>query len=750
MTHSNKTYDIEWGGRKLTISFGKFALQANASCTVQYGDTVVLATAVINNTLREGLGYFPLSVDYEEKLYAAGKIKGSRFIKREGRPTDEAILTSRMIDRAVRPLFPSWLMNDVQVVLTVLSVDKENDSDIPALIAASCALTVSNIPWTGPIAGIRVGRIDDEWVINPTFEAREKSKLDLIFANYQDKVIMVEAGAKEVPENIVYDAFVYGTKHMSPVQKLLETIQKDIGQEKMVEPQTAIEEDGEEDADETYLQLTKEFLGKHLTTHLFDTAHTTKASRKEAITQLKEKLDAHLQEKQVGKEKRKKALEAVWSAVETEITRAIIEDKKRVDGRKLTDIRTLVSEVGLLPRTHGSGLFSRGETQILSVITLGSPGDEQITESMESNGKKRYMHHYNFPGFSVGEVKPLRGPGRRDIGHGALAEKALIPVLPDKEAFPYTIRVVSETLGSNGSSSMASVCGSTLALMDAGVPLKRPVAGIAMGTASREERDEFTVLTDLQDLEDGKGGMDFKIAGTTEGVTAIQMDTKTSGLPLRVVEQALTQGIDARKEVLQNLASALAEPRADLSPYAPRIITLRIDPDKIRNVIGPGGKIINEIIDTLGVQIDIEKDGLVMITGTNAENAQKALEWVNNLTREAKPGETFEGTVTRIMNFGAFVEVLPGQEGLVHISELDWQHVPSVEDVVKVGDNITVKVLEIDDQGRINLSRKALLEKPADHQDRPERDSGGNRGSRTGGDRRQQPRRFNDRRGGRY
>lgn len=751
MQKAHAIYTLEWGGKKLTFTFGQFALQTNMSCTVRYGDTVVLATAVISKTIKENMDYFPLSVDYEERLYAAGKIKGSRFIKREGRPSDEAILTSRMIDRAVRPLFPSWLMNEVQVVTTVLSVDQENDSDIPSLLAASAALAVSDIPWDGPIAGVRVGHVGGEWVVNPTFAAREKSDMDLVLANVSDRVIMVEAGAKEVPENVMYDAFVFGTKHLQPVQALLEKMRQEIGKEKITEEVLEAGEETTSDDQVNYQTLTEAFITEHLGTYLFGTLNNTKASRKEAIGKFKEALEAHLLGAQVGKEKRRKAQGLADAAVGKEIARAILDERKRVDGRALTDIRPLVSEVGILPRTHGSGLFSRGETQILSIATLGAPGDEQTMESMELNGKKRYMHHYNFPGFSVGEVKPLRGPGRREIGHGALAEKALEPVLPDKESFPYTIRVVSETLGSNGSSSMASVCGSTLALMDAGVPIARPVAGIAMGLASDEEQGRYTVLTDLQDLEDGKGGMDFKIAGSEQGITAIQMDTKTKGLPLKVVQETLIAGLDARKRVLKNIASAIAAPRPDLSPYAPRITTLKIDPDKIRNVIGPGGKVINEIIDTLGVQIDIEKDGLVMITSVNAENAQKALQWVQDLTREAKPGEIFEGTVTRIMQFGAFVGVLPGQEGLVHVSELAWRHVPTVEDVVHIGDKVRVQVKEIDDQGRINLSMKSLQEKPAGYEDQSGRDFGGGGHDRFGGDRsdddrKMRTRRFHDRR----
>lgn len=698
-----KVFEAEIGGKKLSLETGILAQQANASVVCRYGDTVVLATAVVSSGQRDGIDYLPLMVEYEERLYAAGKIKGSRFIKREGRATDEAILTARLIDRAVRPLFNDAMRHDIQVILTVLSVDQENDPDIPALIAASAVLCASSIPWDGPISGIRIGRINGEWIINPSYEARSKSELDLVVAGTHEKVIMVEAGASEVPEDVMAQAMEFSLKHLGKMCAFLDEYRVAVGLEKksyLPEPAEDDESLTQEMVESVHAWL-KEKAPEYLTTGVKE----TKQSRKAAVARMKDALEEYLLEKQVGKEKRKKAAALVDEYAEAEVTRAILKEGKRVDGRALDQIRSLVSEVGLLPRTHGSGLFSRGETQVLSIVTLGSPGDEQTLDGMEVAGKKRYMHHYNFPPYSVGEVKPLRGPGRREVGHGALAEKALLPVLPSKEDFPYTIRVVSEVLGSNGSSSMASTCGSTLALMDAGVPITAPVAGIAMGLASTED-GAYKVLTDLQDLEDGKGGMDFKIAGTKKGITAIQLDTKTKGLTMEIVRETLTAGHAARVKILEVMEGAITVPRPELSKYAPRIISFMINPEKIRDVIGPGGKIINEIIDKTGVQIDIEQTGLVMVTSVSEEGSAEAVAWIKRLTREVKVGEIFEGRVTRIMDFGAFVEVLPRQEGLVHISELAPYRVQQVTDIVKVGQVIPVKVIGIDEQNRINLSLK--------------------------------------------
>ncbi len=697
------TFETMIGGKQLKLSVGKLAPAAHAAVTAQYGDTVVLATVVMNKTAREGIDYFPLMVDYEERLYAAGKIKGSRFVKREMRPTDEAVLSARMIDRSIRPLFPDYVRNDVQVILTILSVDGENDPDIPSLAAASAALSISSVPWNGPIAGVRVGRINGEWVLNPTYEARIKSTLDVVVACRDEKLLMLETMASEEPEETVLAAIQFGVKHSRIILELIEKMVKEIGTPKIEFPE-------KEDtiAEDPVAIGAREWLLARLPETLFAHVIPTKKSRKAIIGDLKKELEARLVADSVGKEKRKEILEASNDWIEQAVTDAILEREQRVDGRSLTDIRPLSVDVKLLPRTHGSGLFQRGETQVLSVATLGAPSLEQTMESIEGDSKKRYMHHYNFPPYSVAEVSPLRGAGRREIGHGALAEKAIVPVLPPKATFPYAIRVVSEVLSSNGSSSMASTCGSSLALMDAGVPLTAAVAGIAMGLASNPE-GKYKILTDLQDLEDGNGGMDFKIAGTTKGITAIQMDTKTTGLTMQQVEETLAQGRDARLRILKEMAAVLPEPRKELSPYAPKILTIQINPEKIRDVIGPGGKVIHEITDKTGATIDIEESGLIFATAVNLENAQKAIDWIKNITHEIAVGEIFTGRVTRLMDFGAFVEVLPKQEGLVHISELEHRRVERVSDILNIGDSVQVKVVGIDELGRINLSRKALI-----------------------------------------
>lgn len=700
-------FEIEWGGKTLSVETEFYAQQANGSCLVRYGDTVVLATATMSEEAKEGLDFFPLTVEFEEKLYAAGRIKGSRFIKKEGRPTDEAILTSRFIDRAIRPLFPKNIRNEVQIVVTCLVFDKENDPDIIGLFAASCALYISDIPWEGPLANIRIGQINNEWIINPTYEAREKSVLDLAFAGTEEKILMVEAGAKEVPDQVVLDAFWFGQKHLKKPIALLEKIRTSVGKEKISFPAKQSEE--EKDLEKTKKEvenISRSFIKQKIKEVFFAAPKATKRERRNAKLQLKKDLIAFLQEKEIAKDHWVYGTAILEETLEEEIVQAVLTEEKRVDGRDLTQIRPLTHQVAVFPRVHGSSLFQRGETQVVSFVTLGAPGDEQTLDGMELTGTKRYMHHYNFPPFSVGETKPMRGPGRRDIGHGALAEKALEPVLPTKENFPYTIRVVSEVLGSNGSSSMASTCASSLALMDAGVPIKEPVAGIAMGLAS-DEQGNWKILTDLQDLEDGSGGMDFKITGTKNGITAIQMDTKTKGLSKEIVEKTFAQAKTGRQTILEEMLKTIARPREDLSPYAPRILTLSISPQKIGEVIGPGGKIINEIISSTGVQsIDIEDDGLVLITSTNAQGAEKAKQWIQDLTREAKVGEIFSAKVTKIMDFGAFAEFLPKQEGLVHISNLAPWRVESVSDIVKVGDLISVKITQIDDLGRINLSMK--------------------------------------------
>ena len=685
------------GGQELSVSTGELAKQADGAVLVQLGETVVLGTATMGNPFSPDADYLPLLVEYEEKFYAAGKIKGSRFVKREGRPNDDAILTARLIDRSIRPLFPKGMINDVQVVLTVLSYDGENDPDVPAMIAACGALMISGIPWEGPLGAVRVGRVDGKFVINPTVEERQKSDIDLFASGTGDNLSMIEGGGNEVPEDILLDAIEEGQKTMAKVVELLEELKSSVGKP----------------AKEAIFSQKNE---EHI------------ASIKEIVTPiLLENLKGKKTKKEIGGAERDTATQAIEQIMdkmpevtEREIRDTIhsvhaeharklaIEDKMRVDGRALDELRNLDVKVDILPRTHGSALFQRGETQILTVLTLGGPSDEMILDTMQVEEKKRYIHYYNFPAFSVGEIRPSRGPGRREIGHGALAERALLPVLPDKEQWPYTMLLVSEVLESHGSSSMASVCGSSLSLMAAGVPIKKAVAGIAMGLMS-DGKGAYSVLTDIAGLEDEKGDMDFKVAGTSEGVTAVQMDIKVLGLNRQILSDALEQAKKARLEILEAMNAVIKEPRAQMSVYAPKIHTMRIPVEKIGDLIGPKGKHINEIIEQTGVEIDIEDDGLVSITSNDAQAMEKAKEWVHNLTREIKAGEKFEGRVTRIMDFGAFVELVPNVEGMVHISQFRDERVEKVNDVVSVGDIIPVVVIEIDSMGRINLSHKAAL-----------------------------------------
>ncbi len=733
----SQKFSTEWGGRTLTIEVGKFAPQAGGSCTVRYGDTVVMGTATMSDRTRDGIDYFPLSVDFDEKLYAAGIIKGSRFIKREGRPSDEAILTGRMVDRGIRPLFNDAMRNEVQVVTTVLSYDNENDHEALCVIAASCALTISDVPWNGPVAGIRVGQIEGEWVINPTAEALNKSVLDLLVTGTTEKITQIEAAANQVPEEVFVAAMDFARKHMKEPMKLIEEVRAAVGKEKRAATSGAAEVAEGEITDVAILELAHAFIAKHAGEIFYDAPKRSKAERMESFGKMKELLDAYFTRENISKDRRKIAFNKLKHIVEEFITEEVIEHGRRVDGRGLKEIRQLVSEVAVLPRTHGTGFFQRGETHVLSIVTLGSPGDEQILQGIEGESKKRYMHHYNFPAYSVGETGPNRGPGRREIGHGALAEKALLPVLPPKETFPYTIRVVSEVMSSNGSSSMASTCGSTLALMDAGVPLTAPVAGMAMGLASNKA-GKYVVLTDLQDLEDGPGGMDFKIAGTRAGITAIQMDTKTDGITADIIRDTFAQAREARMQILDVMHACLPEPRADLSPYAPKIVTFMIPVDKIREVIGPGGKVINEIIDTCGVKIDIEQTGQVSVTAPPGAQLEKAVDWIKNIVRVVESGEIFEDVpVTRVEDYGIFVEVLPKQDGMVHVSEMSWQRVESPHDLFKIGDHVKVIVKEIDEQGRISLSMKRLTAPPADFQERAprERDDRSGHGGGRGGDR---------------
>ena len=702
-----KKFECEWGGKNLIIETGKFAGLADAAVTVQYGDTVILATAVMSTKQREGVDFLPLMVDYEERLYAAGKIKGSRFIKREGRPSDESILTSRLVDRSIRPLFSYSIRNDIQVVLTLLSHDQENDPDILSLVGASAALAISPIPWNGPIAGIRVGRINGEWIINPSYEARTKSDLDLVVSGTADRVLMLECQAQEIVESVFAEAVEFGQKHYKKILDLILQMQKEVGLAKNELPAPSTEE---VEKLNTLKEKVRAFIIPKLDDILFYKAGDSKATKSENLKKSKADLDELLKtDNDISKEDRQKGLSIVDEIIEEESRKSVLESERRVDNRTINEIRSLSSSVGILPRTHGSGLFQRGETQVLSIVTLGSPSEEQILDGMEETTHKRYMHHYNFPGFSVGEAKPMRSTGRREIGHGALAEKALMPVLPSKEEFPYTIRVVSEVLASNGSSSMGATCGSTLSLMDAGVTIKKPVSGIAMGLIYDEASGRYKVLTDLQGVEDFGGDMDFKVAGTRDGITAVQLDVKISGLTDQMVRETIDRAKIARLKVLDVMDEAIKAPRPVVSQYAPKITVVKIKPEKIRDVIGAGGKIINEIIAATGANIDIEQDGTVFVSAVSQESVDKAAEWVKNLTREAVVGEIFEGKVMRIMDFGAFVEILPKQEGLVHISELAPYRVNKVTDILQEGDTVKVKLIEVDSMGRLNLSRRQAM-----------------------------------------
>jgi polyribonucleotide nucleotidyltransferase len=728
-----KSWSTNWGGRELVVETGHLALQTQASVTVRLGDTVVLATAVQSTQKKEGIDFFPLFVEYEERLYAAGKIKGSRFIKREGRPSDNAILTGRIVDRAIRPLFNQSLQNDVQIVITVLSIDGENDTAVCSLLAASTALAMSPIIWNGPISAARVGRVNGEFVLNMGTEKLDElgSDLNLMVAGTSDRIIMVEAGAKQISEEVMYKAMQWAGEQMKPAFDLIEKIVSEVGEEKYVLDNV------DENAPQIQAKkLVEEFVSSVTDTMIFDRNRFGRKERNEMVDAIKAGAKAKLLESGIEEEYWGGGLSQIKEFVAREVTKRILEKEQRLDGRAITDIRELQSEIDLLPRTHGSAMFMRGDTQVLSVVTLGAPGDVQTMDSMEEDGKKRYMHHYNDAPYTYGETGFMRGPGRRAIGHGALAERAIEPVLPTEEDFPYAIRVVSEVMGSNGSSSMASTCGSTLSLMAAGVPITKPVAGIAMGLASSlEDPTKWKVLTDLQDIEDGPGGMDFKITGTEDGITAMQMDTKTAGLSWDIVKQTLDQSKTARVQVLANMASAISVV-AEMSQYAPRIVTITIDPEKIRDVIGTGGKVINGIIDETGVTIDIEQDGRVMITSSDAEAMKKAIEMVELIVKDVEAGEVYDGTVVRLEDFGAFVNLLPGKDGLVHVSEISWERTNKPSDALKMGDKVKVLVKEIDAMGRVNLSIRALTEKPEGYVERPPReksDRGGRSSGRSGG-----------------
>lgn len=689
-----KTFSTELGKKTLKIEFTNLAEQANGRVFVRFGDLTVLVTACMSKNQRPGIDFMPLSVEYEEKFYAAGRILGSRFVRRESRPSEEAILSARLIDRTIRPLFDSRMRNDIQVVPTILSTD-DTDADTLAIIGASLALATSNIPWSGPVAAVRVCRIDGSLVINPTYEEREKSDFDIVISGTEDRINMLEAGANELPEEDVITAIARGHEEIKKLIAFQKKIIAEMGVEK-----TGIKLDAiaYEIPNDIRANTEKALYQKD------------KQAQRASMEAVREEWMA-LAEKTYGEEfSQLKAEHAIEEATDSIIHARIIEKGERPDGRRPDELRGLFASVGFLPRVHGSGLFIRGQTQALTSLTLGGPGDSQIVEGMEVREKKRFFHHYNFPPFSTGEIKPMRGPGRREIGHGRLAERALAPMIPPKEEFPYTIRLVSEILSSNGSSSMAATTASTLALMDGGVPMKKPVTGIAMGLMMKSA-DHYVVLTDIQGPEDHHGDMDFKAAGTRDGITALQMDVKIEGITIDILRDTFAQAKKARLEILSVIESAIAAPRKDLSPYAPRIISIKINPEKIGALIGPGGKNINEIIDSTGAQIDIEDDGSVFITAVDKSAGEKALQLVKASTREIAAGEIFEGKVTRIFPFGAMVEIAPKQEGLVHISEISDTRIDSVIDAVRPGHTVTVKVKDIDAQGRVNLTMRGIEQK---------------------------------------
>ena len=688
------TYSTDLGGRTLTIETGKIAKQANGAVLIRYGETAVVVAVTGTTTPREGVDFFPLTVDYEEKMYAVGKIPGG-FIKREGRPAESAILTSRLIDRPIRPMFPDGYHNDVQIVATAVSVDPDNAPDIPAMIGASCALSISDIPFEGPIAGVRVGLIDGKFIVCPTVAQAKVSELNLAVAGTKDAILMVEAGAKEVSEETMLDAIWFAHGEIKKLVEFQEKIQAEVGKAKMevpvyVPPAELVEE-------------IKAYGEEKLKAALMD---ADKKHREAMVDKVKEEIATVFSEKYPDN-----AADVAYitqKLIKAVVRRTISVDKIRPDGRQLNEVRPISCEVGVLDRPHGCGLFTRGQTQVLNVLALAPLREAQILDGLGTEETKRYIHHYNFPPYSVGETKPMRSPGRREIGHGALAERALLPVIPSEEEFPYAIRLVSEVLESNGSSSMASVCASTLSLMDAGVPIKAPVSGVAMGLV--KDGEHFTILTDIQGLEDALGDMDFKVAGTAKGITAVQMDIKIDGINKEIFQQALAQAKEGRAFILGKMLECIAEPRKELKKYAPKITTLMVDPDKIKDIIGPGGKMIKKIVEDTGAKIDIDDSGKVYVAAVNAESADKAIAIIKGITAVPEVGKTYTGKVTRIMNFGAFVEFMPGKEGLVHISQLSTERVAKVEDVVSIGDEIAVKLVEIDQKGRLNLSRKAVLQ----------------------------------------
>lgn len=700
--NEKKVYSYEWAGRPLTIEVGQLAKQANGAVLVRYGETAVLATATMSKSPKP-LDFFPLTVNYEERLYAAGKIPGG-FIKREGRPSEHAVLTSRLIDRPIRPMFPDGFRNEVQVISIVMSNDPDCPADVAAMLGSSLALGVSDIPFEAPIAGVQVGYVNNEFIINPTTEQATESTIALTVAGNKDAINMVEAGALEVPEETMLEAIMFGHSEIQKLIAIQEQIIAEVGKEKI--EVTLFE------LDEAITARVKEMCEADMNKAI---QTVDKQEREQNISAVKASVVEVFEAEEADDATMKHVHGILDKMVKEEVRRLITEDKVRPDGRKLDEIRPLASETTLLDRTHGSALFTRGQTQALSICTLGALGDVQIIDGLGVEESKRFMHHYNFPQFSVGETGPIRGPGRREIGHGALGERALVAVIPDEDVFPYTIRCVSEVLESNGSSSQASICASTLAMMDAGVPLKAPVAGIAMGLI--KQADNYSILTDIQGMEDFLGDMDFKVAGTEKGITALQMDIKIDGLSRNILEEALAQAKIGRMHILESMLTTLPATREKLSKYAPKIVIVKINPDKIRDVIGPGGKQINKIIEETGVKIDTEQDGTIYIASSDEEMNARAKEIIENIVREAKAGEYYLATVKRIEKFGAFCEIFPGKDGLLHISEIQEERTKEVEDVLKLGDELMVKVIEIDRQGRVNLSRKAVVKEDKEREE---------------------------------
>ncbi len=738
------TYTMEHAGKTITFETGKLALQANSAVSVQIGETLVLATVTMSKQARDAVDFFPLMVDYEERYYAAGRIKGPRFAKREGRPTNDAILTGRMIDRGLRPRFPSKLRNEVQVICYPLSFDGVNKPDVVAMLAAGAALHISNIPFDGPVVGIRVGRINGEFIINPNVEEIEQSDVQLVVQGDGERISMIDCDTQEIKDAELITAFEVALNAMAPLAQFIDKIRSEIGIEKL-KPEELIWEDDYTEEEAKLVNDLKEMMLPRLDKFLFNTPKGSKNERKEILESLKNEAIQELKPRLVSENRKETEAEEYLTVlmnrffldfIEDQVSKSILNQDRRVDGRKLDEIRELNADVGILPRTHGTGLFTRGETQTLTIVTLGAPGDELSMENMEENGTKKYFHHYNFPPYCVGEVKPLRGAGRREIGHGALAEKALRAVLPSEEDFPYTTRVVSEVMSSNGSSSMASTCSSTLALMDAGIPIKKPVAGIAMGLASGDGK--WKVITDLQDLEDGPGGMDFKLTSTRDGITAVQMDSKTLGLNMDIIKATVSQARPALTQLLNLIESTIPKPRDDLSEYAPRIISFMIDPEKIGEIIGPGGKIVRGIQDACDVQIDIEDSGRVLITSTDKDGAQRAEKMVRDIVRTVEVGEIFEGAeVVKIIDSGAFVKLTPGTDGFLRISEIEYKHVDKISDRLNIGDKVKVKVIRIEN-GKVEVSIKTLLTPPEGYVERKRYDR--RNGGRSGG-RGYQPRR---------